>query len=119
VVLLIRNLADVYRSLRTLSWDSWWPGGPREIAELWARRSMSYLALARDPRVLLLKYEEVRDQAPQLAAFLELRDDRLLIDTLDAPFSPTPVGGLSEEEKSELSSGAGNTLERLGYSWPD
>src|SRR5271170_8108548 len=48
VLLLVRDVANVYLSLRALSWQTWWPGGTREIAELWAKRSVSYAMLADD-----------------------------------------------------------------------
>ena len=118
VILLVRDLANVYMSLRALSWHIWWAGGPREIAELWARRSLGYAALVNEPRALFLKYEETRDRVAELAGFLGLNHDQQLVRALDTPLSTTPPAPLSEQEREELLFGAGDALQRLGYPLP-
>jgi hypothetical protein len=118
VLLLVRDLADVYSSLRALSWQTWWAGGPREIAELWAKRSMGYATLASDPRALLLKYEETSDRIAEVVRFLGLNHDQQLTKALDTPLSTTPRESLSHQEQEELLIGAGNALQQLGYPLP-
>ncbi len=118
VLLLVRNVADVYLSLRSLSWHTWWPGGPREIAQLWAKRSMGYATLAADSRVLFLKYEDTRGRLADLVGFLGLKCGRNLDNALDARVSTTPTESLSEHEVEELVIGAGGALKYLGYSLP-
>jgi Sulfotransferase family len=118
VVLLVRDVADIYRSVRALSWHTWWPGGPREIAELWAKRSMGYATLANDPRALFLKYEETRNRFAELASFLGLKYDQQLVRAFDTPLSTTAGATLSPQEREELVIGAGDALQSLQYPLP-
>jgi hypothetical protein len=118
MVLLVRDLANVYLSLRALSWHAWWAGGPREIAQLCAQRSIGYATLANDSRALFLKYEETRDRVAELASFLGLNHDPQLVRALDTPLSTTPRASLSHQELEELLLGAGDALQQLGYPLP-
>jgi hypothetical protein len=118
VVLLVRNVASIYMSLRSLSWQTWWPGGAREIAELWAKRSMGYVSLANDPRVLFLKYEETRNRIAELTSFLGMNHDQHLVRALDTALSTTAETPLSEQDRKELVVGAGDALRCLRYSLP-
>ncbi len=118
VILLVRDLAQVYLSLRALSWQTWWAGGPREIAQLWAQRSVGYTTLAADSRALFLKYEETRDRIGEVASFFRLRHDEHLVRALDARLSTTSQGTLTHQERDELVLGAGEALQRLGYTVP-
>jgi hypothetical protein len=118
VILLVRDLANVYLSLRALSWHTWWGGGPREIAELWAKRSLGYATLASDPRALFLKYEETSDRIAEVVSFIGLNHDQQLVKALHTPLSTTPRTTLSEQEQAELLIGAGDAPQRLGYPLP-
>jgi hypothetical protein len=118
VVLLVRNVANVYLSLRAMSWHTWWGGGPREIAEIWAKRSVGYATLANEPRALFLRYEETRDKIAELSSFLGLDRDQQLAAALDTPLSTSPAS-LSGQERDELFVGAGDALRHLGYALPD
>jgi hypothetical protein len=118
VILLVRDLTQVYLSLRALSWQTWWAGGPREIAELWARRSVSYATLANDSRALFLKYEETRDRIDELANFLQLRHDHHFVRALDARLLITSPATLTQPERDALVHGAGDAPLRLGYPLP-
>jgi hypothetical protein len=118
VILLVRDLAQVYLSLRALSWQTWWAGGPREIAELWAQRSVGYATLAADSRTLFLKYEDTRDRIGDLASFLQLRHDEHLVRALDTRLSTTSQETLTHPERDALVLAAGDALQRLGYPQP-
>jgi hypothetical protein len=118
VILLVRDLANVYLSLRALSWHTWWAGGPREIAQLWAQRSIGYATLANDSRALFLKYEETKDRVTELASFLGLKHDQQLVKALDTPLSTTSRALLSDQEREELLMGARDALQHLGYPLP-
>jgi hypothetical protein len=115
VILLVRDLVQVYLSLRALSWQTQWAGGPREIAELWARRSVGYATLAEDSRALFLKYEETRDRIGELASFLQLRNDQHLVKALDTRLSTTSQATLPHSERDALVLAAGDALQSLGY----
>jgi hypothetical protein len=118
VLLLVRDLASVYRSLRALSWQTWWPGGTREIAELWAKRSMSYASLADDPRAMFLKYEDASARISELVRFLGLNPNGNLARAVEARLSTTTQTLLSDEEREDLILGAREALKRLGYPLP-
>jgi Sulfotransferase family len=118
VILLVRDVANVYRSLRTLSWHTGWPGGPREIAKLWAERSKGYATLAEDPRALFLKYEETRTRIADLVGFLGMNYDQHLVRALDTELSTTTETSLSKQEREELVIGAGDALQCLQYPLP-
>jgi Sulfotransferase family len=119
VVLLVRNVVDVYLSLRARGWDAWWPGGLAEICDQWCSRSSFYCTLRGEPNFFFVRYEDARAQLPEVVAFAGGRWSERTERAARLALSLTPRASLHERERQIIDARCGAVMATLGYSLAD
>jgi hypothetical protein len=117
-VLLVRNPHAVIRSLRACGWIGRWPftRDVETVCRTWARRAIDFRGLSDDPRVLLLRYEEVRKRLDELLVFVGGRRGKRLDDALAARTGETLDGPPhGAEDAATVEAICGDAMRALGY----
>ena len=122
VIFLVRDPRDTVRSLLEASdesWGYWAPKSVHDATALWLRSVRAWIPRKRDPRLLLVRYEELRADPAELervAGFLGLGGTATWLRTrVDAP----PGERSSTIMRGDAAAGMLNPYEAPGFSHHD
>jgi hypothetical protein len=122
VVFLVRDPRDTVRSLLEASDESWGYWAPKSVEDataLWLRSVRAWFPVKRDPRLLLVRYEDLRADPAELervAEFLALGSTSTWLRTrVDAP----PGERSSTIMRGDAAAGLLNPYETPGFSHHD
>ena len=126
VLLVVRNPWDVARSVRRKGWIDrrGYYQDMTEVAEHWFLRTRDFLALTADPdpRLLLLRYEDLHSRLDEVDAFLEISSDSARRGTVLARrLGAAPAVSrfrLTSDDVAAVTQVAGEVAAQLGYAPP-
>lgn len=122
ILYLVRDPRDTVRSLFEAggeSWGDWAPTSLQDATRLWLRSVRPWFPRKRDPRILLVRYEDLTSDAAELeriASFLGLEPTADWMQTrVDAPPQARP----STVSRGAAAEGGLNPYDASGFSYHD
>jgi hypothetical protein len=120
IIYMVRDPRDTVRSLLELSrapWGDWAPKTLEDATTLWLRNVRPYFARQKDPRVLLVRYEDLRSDPSELervAKFIRLERPS---EWLQTPIDAAPEDRSSTVVRGDAAERSLNPYDAHGFSY--